>query len=68
MTNNVVIFVIFLVANMYWNNLLEPGRLRTTTPPKKIFDRFLCPTENAPYLFTSRNSQLFLATGSQIEN
>ncbi|CAB3361449.1 Hypothetical predicted protein [Cloeon dipterum] len=55
-----------MMANMYWNNLLEPSSLRSSSPPKAIFDRFLCPTEKNPYLFTKENSVTFRAKASQI--
>ncbi|KAJ9576073.1 hypothetical protein L9F63_007038 [Diploptera punctata] len=52
------------VANALWNNMMEPvgnKSLGWDAP----FKRFICPTENAPYLFTRRNSQTFIQTGHQ---
>ncbi|KAK6645403.1 hypothetical protein RUM43_001680 [Polyplax serrata] len=53
-----------LVANALWNNMLEPvgNKTRGWQP---LMERFLCPTENAPYFFTRRNSETFLRTGHQ---
>ncbi|KAL0280789.1 UNVERIFIED_CONTAM: hypothetical protein PYX00_001980 [Menopon gallinae] len=53
-----------LIANALWNNMLEPvgNKTRGWNP---IMERFLCPTEKAPYLFTRKNSKTFLETGHQ---
>ncbi|KAF4533427.1 hypothetical protein B566_EDAN001152 [Ephemera danica] len=51
-------------ANALWNNMLEPdGNKSTTWQPE--FERVLCPSINAPYLFTRENSKQFLTTGKQ---
>lgn len=57
-------FIRFPVANALWNNMLEPvgNKTRGWQP---LMERFLCPTENAPYFFTRRNSETFLRTGHQ---
>ncbi|XP_059488951.1 phospholipase B1, membrane-associated-like [Neocloeon triangulifer] len=57
-----------LMANMHWNNLLESNHIRSSSPPNKIFERFLCPTVNSPYLFTAENSALFRTQGSQLHS
>lgn len=43
------------VANSIWNNMMEPYGSKSSNS-LKLFDRFLCPTENAPYIFTWQNS------------
>ncbi|XP_018318542.1 phospholipase B1, membrane-associated-like [Agrilus planipennis] len=44
-------------ANNLWNNLLEPvGKKRTNET--RLFERFLCPSAENPFLFTRRNSKL----------
>ncbi|XP_067009243.2 uncharacterized protein [Anabrus simplex] len=53
-----------LIANALWNNMLEPvGHKTFGWSP--LMERFLCPTENAPFLFTRRNSISFSETGKQ---
>ncbi|KAE8750863.1 hypothetical protein FOCC_FOCC002291 [Frankliniella occidentalis] len=42
-------------ANAVWNNMLEPVG-RKSTDWTDIFERFLCPTEEHPYLYTRGNS------------
>ncbi|XP_043797736.1 phospholipase B1, membrane-associated-like [Apis laboriosa] len=44
-------------ANALWNNLLQPiGNKTTTWIP--VFETFLCPTSEKPYLLTRENSQI----------
>lgn len=48
-------WLIVTVANSLWNNLLQPvGRKQITET--RLFDYFICPTEENPYIFTKRNS------------
>ncbi|KAF4533410.1 hypothetical protein B566_EDAN013292 [Ephemera danica] len=61
-----------MMANLYWNNLLEPvgnktrdskdGRERSL---QKLLHRFVCPTQRTPYIFTNENSERFFRTGHQ---
>ena len=54
------------VANLYWNNLLEPvGNKTDGAVLPKLLQRFLCPTERAPFIFTNENSERYLRTGLQ---
>ncbi|XP_068085168.1 phospholipase B1, membrane-associated-like [Anabrus simplex] len=44
-----------LVANALWNNMLEPvGHKSTDWEP--LFTKFMCPTQQQPYIFTAGNS------------
>ncbi|XP_011505427.1 PREDICTED: phospholipase B1, membrane-associated-like [Ceratosolen solmsi marchali] len=52
-------------ANLLWNNMLEPVGNKTKQGLSHIFERFLCPSRHAPYIFTNINSRNFLRTGSQ---
>ncbi|KAF2898923.1 hypothetical protein ILUMI_07251 [Ignelater luminosus] len=54
-----------LGANMLWNNLLQPVGTKSIKPMHFIMEKFKCPSENAPYLFTNKNSRTYLATGHQ---
>ncbi|XP_077289684.1 phospholipase B1, membrane-associated-like [Arctopsyche grandis] len=54
-----------LAANLVWNNLLEPIGNKTTKSLDFILQKFNCPTESAPYLFTSKNTRNYLTTGHQ---
>ncbi|XP_069694744.1 phospholipase B1, membrane-associated-like [Periplaneta americana] len=54
-----------MAANLLWNNLLEPEWNKSQQMPENIMERFLCPTADAPYLFTRKNSRKFFYTGSQ---
>ncbi|XP_014225962.1 phospholipase B1, membrane-associated-like [Trichogramma pretiosum] len=54
-----------LGANLLWNNLLEPVGNKTDQGFPRIFERVLCPSAAAPYIFTNVNSRNFLLTGSQ---
>ncbi|XP_072392586.1 phospholipase B1, membrane-associated-like [Diabrotica undecimpunctata] len=55
-----------LAANMLWNNLLEPVGRKSTRKLNHVMEKFRCPQSNAPYLFTNRNSKIFLETGKQL--
>ncbi|XP_043592951.1 phospholipase B1, membrane-associated-like isoform X2 [Bombus pyrosoma] len=47
-----------LLANNLWNNLLEPvGNKSFTWTP--LYERFLCPTSERPFLMTRENSHNF---------
>ncbi|XP_014485906.1 PREDICTED: phospholipase B1, membrane-associated-like isoform X2 [Dinoponera quadriceps] len=46
-------------ANGLWNNLFEPVGIKTTYW-QDLFERFLCPTPERPYLATLQNSQVDL--------
>ncbi|CAH1405806.1 unnamed protein product [Nezara viridula] len=54
-----------LVANMLWNNMLEPVGSKSTRKMKNMFDKFYCPSEDNPYFFTTNNSIAFYKTGRQ---
>ncbi|XP_017765181.1 PREDICTED: phospholipase B1, membrane-associated-like [Eufriesea mexicana] len=54
-----------LGANLLWNNMLEPVGNKTDQGLPEIFERLLCPNENAPYIFTNVNSRHFRMTGRQ---
>jgi phospholipase B1 len=54
-----------LGANMLWNNLLEPIGRKSKKRLNYILELFHCPTPQAPFLFTSKNSKRFLETGYQ---
>ncbi|KRT86486.1 lipase, partial [Oryctes borbonicus] len=54
-----------LGANLLWNNLLEPVGTKSIRKMNYVMEKFKCPTINAPYFFTNRNSKIFLETGSQ---
>ncbi|XP_053978017.1 phospholipase B1, membrane-associated-like [Hylaeus volcanicus] len=56
-----------LAANLLWNNMLEPVGNKTDRGLPEIFERILCPTQKAPYIFTNVNSRYFQLTGSQEE-
>ncbi|XP_014467561.1 PREDICTED: phospholipase B1, membrane-associated-like [Dinoponera quadriceps] len=47
------------IANGLWNNLLEPVGVKTKSW-QDLFERFLCPTPERPYLATLQNSQIDL--------
>lgn len=46
----------FQDANGVWNNLLQPADNRTNFN-RNIFETFLCPTSESPYLTTHKNQQ-----------
>lgn len=50
------LFLFFLAANALWNNIMEPVG-RKSTDWSKEFDRFVCPTDNRPYISTWKNSE-----------
>jgi phospholipase B1 len=50
---------------MLWNNLLEPIGRKSKKRLNYILELFHCPTPQAPFLFTSKNSKRFLETGYQ---
>uniref|UniRef100_A0A8D8TC04 Phospholipase B1, membrane-associated n=1 Tax=Cacopsylla melanoneura TaxID=428564 RepID=A0A8D8TC04_9HEMI len=56
-----------LAANLLWNNLLEPVGFKSEKSMNHLMERFLCPSEQNPYIFTYNNTQTFLRTGSQVE-
>lgn len=57
--------ILFSGANLLWNNMLEPVGNKTEKGLPEILKKILCPTENAPYIFTNINSRLFRMTGRQ---
>ncbi|XP_035438886.2 phospholipase B1, membrane-associated [Spodoptera frugiperda] len=54
-----------LAANLLWNNLLEPVGNKSDNVPPVLLRSFRCPSRNAPYFFTSKNSRSYLLTGKQ---
>ncbi|XP_054258896.1 phospholipase B1, membrane-associated-like [Macrosteles quadrilineatus] len=54
-----------MAANLLWNNMLEPVGHKTTKALDYMMEKFYCPTEQAPYIFTYNNSVRFLETGRQ---
>ncbi|XP_049869755.1 phospholipase B1, membrane-associated-like isoform X2 [Pectinophora gossypiella] len=54
-----------LAANLLWNNLLEPVGNKTDNSPPVLLRTFRCPSREAPYIFTARNSKNYLLTGVQ---
>lgn len=48
---------VFQVANALWNNLMQPVGAKTRTW-KEVFEEFICPTEERPFIATLRNSRL----------
>ncbi|CAH1646908.1 unnamed protein product [Spodoptera littoralis] len=54
-----------LAANLLWNNLLEPVGNKSDNVPPILLRSFRCPSRNAPYFFTSKNSRSYLLTGKQ---
>ncbi|XP_012340871.1 phospholipase B1, membrane-associated-like [Apis florea] len=54
-----------LGANLLWNNMLEPVGNKTERGLPQVFERLLCPSEKAPYIFTNVNSRRFRLTGRQ---
>ncbi|XP_033334974.2 phospholipase B1, membrane-associated [Megalopta genalis] len=54
-----------LGANLLWNNMFEPVGNKTDMGLPEIFERVLCPTETAPYIFTNVNSRYFKMIGRQ---
>ncbi|VVC93573.1 unnamed protein product [Leptidea sinapis] len=54
-----------LAANLLWNNLLEPVGNKSDNVAPVLMNSFRCPTKNAPFIFTNKNSKVFLQTGKQ---
>ncbi|KAF7281734.1 hypothetical protein GWI33_004295 [Rhynchophorus ferrugineus] len=54
-----------LGANMLWNNLLQPIGLKNQRKLNFVLEKFECPKENAPYLFTYKNTKSYFNTGHQ---
>ncbi|XP_065335675.1 phospholipase B1, membrane-associated-like [Cloeon dipterum] len=55
-----------MMANMYWNNLLEPvGNKTQSHLPNSLMHPFKCPSPKAPFLFTKQNSENFYKFGRQ---
>ncbi|XP_050681156.1 phospholipase B1, membrane-associated-like [Leptidea sinapis] len=54
-----------LAANLLWNNLLEPVGSKSDNVAPVLMNSFRCPTKNAPFIFTNKNSKVFLQTGKQ---
>lgn len=44
-------------ANALWNNLMEPVGEKSTNWPE-LFSPLLCPTEDHPFIYTHKNSNL----------
>ncbi|XP_014262345.1 phospholipase B1, membrane-associated-like [Cimex lectularius] len=55
-----------LAANLLWNNMLEPVGEKSRESVSYPLQRFFCPTDDNPYIFTYNNSQRFYQTGSQL--
>ncbi|XP_046392269.1 phospholipase B1, membrane-associated-like [Ischnura elegans] len=53
------------MANALWNNMLEPIGNKSTPLEHNLLSTFHCPTRNAPYFFTARNTFNFLQSGHQ---
>ena len=53
--NNLVFTV--TVANGLWNNMMQPVGRKSKETDKLPFEKFLCPTEEHPFIFTSKNSE-----------
>lgn len=56
---------LFSGANLLWNNMLEPVGNKTEKGLPGILEKVLCPTEDAPYIFTNVNSRFYQMTGRQ---
>ncbi|XP_046392037.1 phospholipase B1, membrane-associated-like [Ischnura elegans] len=50
---------------LLWNNMLEPVGKKTIKMEKMTHKDMKCPTINAPYLFTKKNSDTYFKTGRQ---
>ncbi|XP_071455386.1 phospholipase B1, membrane-associated-like [Hetaerina americana] len=53
------------MANALWNNMLEPTGNKSTPVEHNLLSTFHCPTKEAPYFFTRKNSLNFLRSGHQ---
>lgn len=56
-SRSLIKFYLFAATNALWNNMLEPDGFKTPSWPKE-FEKFLCPTERSPYIYTWKNSRL----------
>jgi hypothetical protein len=54
-------------ANSYWNSMLTPERQRLRYS-KKEFEEFRCPTQQSPFLMTTRNSWSLKKINSQVQS
>ncbi|XP_012550146.1 phospholipase B1, membrane-associated-like [Bombyx mandarina] len=54
-----------LAANLLWNNLLEPVGNKSDNVPPVLMRSFRCPSRQAPFIFTARNTRTYLLTGQQ---
>lgn len=54
-----------LVANLLWNNMLEPVGNKSQNHLPKLMEKVHCPSENAPYIFTNKNSKRYREYGHQ---
>uniref|UniRef100_A0A1B6D4F4 Phospholipase B1, membrane-associated n=1 Tax=Clastoptera arizonana TaxID=38151 RepID=A0A1B6D4F4_9HEMI len=54
-----------MAANLLWNNMVEPVGRKSYEPLDFLFQRFICPTDRSPYLFTFNNTINFMKTGRQ---
>lgn len=53
-------------ANALWNNLIEPVGRKSTNWLKE-FDRFLCPTDEFPFIRTWKNSMTWLVSTIKVQ-
>ncbi|XP_046392153.1 phospholipase B1, membrane-associated-like [Ischnura elegans] len=53
------------VAIQLWNNMLQPVGNKTEKIEDVRLKQYLCPTEEKPYFFTKKNSEIFLKEGHQ---
>ncbi|XP_053603527.1 phospholipase B1, membrane-associated-like [Plodia interpunctella] len=54
-----------LAANLLWNNLLEPVGNKSDAVAPVLLRSFKCPSPNAPFIYTAKNSEYFFRTGIQ---
>ncbi|CAH2071925.1 unnamed protein product, partial [Iphiclides podalirius] len=54
-----------LAANLLWNNLLEPVYNKSDNVPPVLLKSFRCPTKEAPFFFTAKNSRSYQLSGRQ---
>ncbi|KAL1117924.1 hypothetical protein AAG570_004237 [Ranatra chinensis] len=52
----VIAYHFVLAANLLWNNMFEPVGHKSRKRIRYIFEKFYCPTEQFPYIFTYNNS------------
>lgn len=55
MTKRIISYHCIAVANALWNNMMEPVGQKTINWSKEL-DRFICPTDELPYIRTWKNS------------